>query len=65
MSRDAYPLTRYSSNKQADNDSERRQTAWHREVCDREGWRLNKRYDIVDRAKSAFHGDNLKGHRSG
>jgi hypothetical protein len=61
MARDAYPLTRYSSNRQEGNDSERRQTDWHKEVCKAEGWRLNNRYNIVDRAKSAFHGDNLRG----
>jgi hypothetical protein len=56
----AFPLVRYSYGRQGKGDSTRRQEDWHGAVCKQEGWQLDHRFNIVGKAESAFHGDNLK-----
>jgi DNA invertase Pin-like site-specific DNA recombinase len=56
----AYPYLRYSSGRQKEGDSERRQGEWFAEVCQREGWQIDRSFTLEDRGKSAFHGDHLK-----
>jgi DNA invertase Pin-like site-specific DNA recombinase len=56
----AYPYLRYSSGRQGQGDSERRQGEWFAEVCKREGWQIDRSFVLEDRGKSAFKGDHLK-----
>ena len=56
----AYPYLRYSTGRQKEGDSERRQGEWFAAVCKREGWQIDRGFILEDRGKSAFHGDHLK-----
>jgi DNA invertase Pin-like site-specific DNA recombinase len=56
----AYPYLRYSSTRQGQGDSERRQSTWHEDVAKREGWELDYSFRLEDKGKSAFKGDHLK-----
>jgi DNA invertase Pin-like site-specific DNA recombinase len=56
----AYPYLRYSSARQKDGDSERRQGDWFAEVCKREGWQIDRSFPLEDKGKSAYHGEHLK-----
>jgi DNA invertase Pin-like site-specific DNA recombinase len=56
----AYPYLRYSDPKQEDGDSERRQGDWHEQVCREEGWQIDLSFPLVDKGKSAYHGEHLK-----
>lgn len=60
MSRIAYPYLRFSSTEQSKGDSTRRQSTWHVEIAQREGWILDTSLKLEDKGRSAFHGDHLK-----
>jgi DNA invertase Pin-like site-specific DNA recombinase len=60
MPRRAYSYTRFSTGKQADGDSERRQTEWPAQVAQEQGWTLDDTLTFIDRGRSGFHGANRK-----
>jgi DNA invertase Pin-like site-specific DNA recombinase len=54
----AYSYVRFSSDKQAEGDSLRRQTELAEAYCKRRGWRLDDTLTLRDLGVSAFRGDN-------
>lgn len=56
----AYPYLRYSSGRQSQGDSSRRQGDWFEEVCRAEGWQVDTSFPLEDRGKSAYTGEHLK-----
>lgn len=60
MSKECFSLIRYSSLKQKDGDSERRQLEIAPRVAKEKGWHLREDLSLQGLGLSAYHGDNLK-----
>lgn len=60
MPRRAYSYSRFSSSKQRKGTSQERQDEWAQHLATEQGWTLDDTLQFRDKARSGFHGDNLK-----